>query len=189
MEQLELFPNFANIKISSKGVDISKIKMRYKGGNINSGEGNRLIKRLNGLPRGVYYAYAKGHPKLPIMPFVRNEKTKNVVKVNPNRNQYPAVNVGGVTIAIHKLMCLCFHKNSSPDSKIIVDHINKDNEDITCQIYKALSWDPIDVSAGWQYVDWRTENLRWASESENKKNPQRKKGRPKRLEWINWEDK
>jgi hypothetical protein len=85
------------------------------------------------------------------------------------------VNVGGVTIAIHKLVSLCFHKNLKPGSQIIVDHINKDNEETIHKIYKAFNWNPLYISANWQYLDWRPANLRWSNESDNRKNPQRKK--------------
>ena len=187
MKQLELFQDFKNAEISDKGVDVSKIEMKYKSGSINAKESNRLIKKLNNLPSGVFYAYPQGHPKLTTMPFVKNEETSNILAIGANRNQYPCVNVGGVTIAMHKLICSCFHKNLKPKTNTIVDHINKDNEKTIYEILEAFNWDLYDVSVGWQYVDWRIENLRWASEAENRKNPQRKKSINFNPQWVNWE--
>jgi len=175
MEQLELFSNYDKVEAQEGGFDISKISIKYKGGDINSKEGNRLIKKLNKIDIDTFFIYPKGHPKLSCMPYVKNVKKNEVLSIGPNRNQYPAVSPGGVTIAIHKLVSLCFHKNSKPGSQIIVDHINENNEDIIYKIYEAFNWNPLDISAGWQYLDWRPVNLRWSNESNNRKNPQRKK--------------
>ena len=175
MEQLELFADCNEPKVYEDAFDISKINIEYEGGDINSQEGNRLIKKLKSLNSNTYFIYPEGHPKLSCMPYVKNVKSKEVYSVSPNRNQYPAVSPGGVTIAIHKLVSLCFHKNSKPGSQIIVDHINEDNEQTIYKIYEAFNWNPLDISAGWQYLDWRPVNLRWSNESDNRKNPQRKK--------------
>jgi len=173
--QLELFSCYRETKLDKKAFDISKIDIEYKGGDINSQEGNRLIKKLKDLKSDTYFIYPEGHPNLPCMPYVKNIKKEKVYAIAPNRNQYPAVSPGGVTISIHKLVALCFLKNLKPASQIIVDHIDEDNEETIYKIYEAFDWNPLYISAGWQYLDWRPTNLRWSNESDNRKNLQRKK--------------
>ena len=178
-------------------IDISKIKFQHKGGNVNSENGNRLIKKLTKLPSDTFFAYSEGHPKLPIMPYVAKEtKTKNgeikkhIYSIQPNRNQYPAVGFSckgnKITIVMHKLIALCFIENSKPRVRNYVDHINEDNRKLLYKIYDAWGWGG-DNSTQWQGLDWRIENLRWASANENIKNPQRSKKDNFDPTWVNWE--
>ena len=74
MEQLELFPSDNKAEPQEEGFDISKISIKYKGEDINSKEGNRLIKKLTKIDADTFFIYPEGHPKLPCMPYVKNIK-------------------------------------------------------------------------------------------------------------------
>ena len=150
-EQLYLFPEMETITqqiINKECVDISETQMDFTGNGNVFENANRMVKKLKSIPKDIYYCFRKGQDGLP---YVKNTKTGNILKRNDNRNQYPCWNIGGVTIACHRLIALTYLKNDDTLTKVEVDHIDQDK------------------------FNYTPENLRWVSTSQNIKFSKNKK--------------
>ena len=166
----------------SRKIDPSAINFRFTGKGVCFSDSNRILDKLSKLDKGRFAVYRKGHPTLPMMPFVKNLKTGNIAKVTGTKNQYPYVSIGGVSVAMHRLVALCFIPNLEPDRKYIVDHRNitdgesglPTNAHLCKLILDKFNLRGTTVAATPWYCDWRAENLSWTTNGENKKNVQNK---------------
>jgi hypothetical protein len=108
--------------------DVSDINFRFT--NLDKKrhlDSNHLIEKLVTLGKGRYELII---PKnLEEYPYVVNSKTGKKLKLNIDRNQYDAWNIGGVTIAPHKLIGYLVIKNPEPHILDVVNHRNENKKD------------------------------------------------------------
>ena len=149
LKQLTLFelPEVANHKVSDEDViDISKIKANFVGDREMHRKSNIMISKLNSMDSGKYFLYKNTGG----FPYVIGAKGKKL-SVTTTRNQYPCIGLGGVVIAMHRLVALAFVENDDTSKKLEVDHINDDKS------------------------DYRVENLQWVTNGFNSKKAQQKR--------------
>ena len=149
LRQLTLFelPETANHKISDEDViDVSKIKANFVGEKEMHRKSNIMISKLNSMNSGKYFL----HKNTGDFPYVIGTRGKKL-SISTTRNQYPCVGMGGVVIAMHRLVALAFVENDDTSKKLEVDHINDDKS------------------------DYRVENLQWVTNGFNSKKAQQKR--------------
>ena len=155
MEQQLLFPELDPYKTKIKDidyVDVSKIKC-----------GELKKTSYNVLPEGLYMLFKSGgfnkyHPEMSnSFPYIQNTKTLKVVSTTATEyNGYIKSSIflsktKGLFINMHRVVAEAFIHNDMPDKKTLVDHINGDN------------------------LDYRVENLRWVTHSQNNTGVKRKR--------------
>lgn len=147
MKQLQLFEdNISSNIIDREVVDISKIDMIFIGDKEMHRKSNIMIEKLKSIEEGKYYIY-KNRGNLPYVTGTKGQK----LSISTTRNQYPCVGVGGVVVAMHRLVALAFIENDNTTTKLEVDHINDDK------------------------YDYSVENLQWVTNGFNSKKAQKKK--------------
>ena len=147
MKQLNLFEENVSFSIIDVDkVDISSISVSFEGDKEMHRKSNIMIDKLKSIKKDTYYIYKnKGG-----LPYVTGLKSKKL-SISTTRNQYPCIGVGGVVIAMHRLVALAFIENNDTNKKLEVDHINDDKS------------------------DYRVENLQWVTNGFNSKKAQQKK--------------
>ncbi len=155
MEQQLLFPELDPYKTKIKDidyVDVSKIKC-----------GELKKTPYSVLPEGLYMLFKSGgfnkyHPEMSnSFPYIQNTKTLKVVSTTATEyNGYVKSSIflsktKGLFINMHRVVAEAFIHNDMPDKKTLVDHINGDN------------------------LDYRVENLRWVTHSQNNTGVKRKR--------------
>jgi len=154
-----LFPEFDDLSIKIKDVDYVDIST------INA---NLVFEKRKHkyelLPKDKFIIFKTGgfnrwRPKLGnLFPYIKNMETGNVLgtgihktyirsSITLNKHN-PPVNI---EFKIHRIAAEAFIVNDNVEKKLVVDHINDDR------------------------LDYRVENLRWTTYSENNKGPKRKK--------------
>tara|TARA_R110000796_G_scaffold121157_1_gene235297 strand:+ start:42 stop:587 length:546 start_codon:yes stop_codon:yes gene_type:complete len=112
------------------------------------------------VPEGMYILFKSGgfnkyHPKMGnVFPYIQNTKTSHILSVTTTEySGYAKCNITlprpskkGILIFMHRIVSEAFIENDMPDKKNNVDHINGDS------------------------LDYRVENLRWLTSSQNAKN-------------------
>lgn len=147
MKQLPLFEdNISSTIIDKNVVDISQIDILFVGEKEMHRKSNIMIEKLKSIEEGKYYIH-KNRGKLPYVTGVKGKR----LSISTTRNQYPCVGVGGVVIAMHRLVALAFIENDDTTTKLEVDHINDDKS------------------------DYSVENLQWVTNGFNSKKAQQKK--------------
>jgi hypothetical protein len=150
-----LFPEFDDLNIKIKDVDyvdISTIsadlvdeKRKYK---------------YEILPKNKFIIFKTGglnrwRPKLGnLFPYIKNMETGNVLGTGIHKTYVrTSINHQDINIEfkMHRIAAEAFIVNDNVEKKLVVDHINDDR------------------------LDYRVENLRWTTYSENNKGPKRKK--------------
>jgi len=141
---------------------------------------SKIANTRNNLPSDTYFIYKEGHLRCPKLPFVKNERTGIVYKMLASKHGYPTVNLKQkgkngekeVWWDMHKLVGLAFIPNPDSSRKLQIDHINKDNLDFCKYLVDTGIFDA-DGKTGKRalphMVDFRIENLRWCTNSENQK--------------------
>ena len=161
-EQLLLFPELDPLKTKIKNidyVDISDIK------NIGSPVYTNTVIDYSILKKGQFILFKSGATSsyLPELgncfPYIHNTKTGKIYEPKITGSYgYPKLALPvhkskkyvSVTIIMHRLIALAFIENDMPDKKWQVDHINSNP------------------------LDYRVENLRWLTPSQNNKRSSRK---------------
>lgn len=149
LRQLTLFelPEVSDHEASDEDIiDVSKIKANFVGDKEMHRKSNIMISKLNSLTSGKYFL----HRNTGGFPYVVGVKGKKL-SVSTTRNQYPCIGLGGVVIAMHRLVALAFIENDDTSKKLEVDHINDDKS------------------------DYRVENLQWVTNGFNSKKAQQKR--------------
>jgi hypothetical protein len=145
-KQLELFEDYEPDVLDVDIIDISKINIKFVGEKEMHRKSNIMIEKLNAIQEGKYFL----HKNIDGLPYVIGPKN-NKLTVNTTRNQYPCIGIGGVVIAMHRLVALAFIKNDDTSKKLEVDHINDDKS------------------------DFRVSNLQWVTNGFNSKKAQSRK--------------
>jgi|TARA_A100000172_G_scaffold27159_1_gene15934 hypothetical protein len=148
MNQMHLFPELDPFKTKIKNIDyidVSEIK------NIGISFHSNTVVNYSTLEKGRYILFKKGGtneymPELGnCFPYIQNIKKGNVLSAKISGSySYPKESLNGN--GIHRLVAMAFIENDMPNKKWMVDHINGNP------------------------LDYRVENLRWVSSSENGKN-------------------
>lgn len=146
MKQLELFDDMIPQMLDRNIIDISTINVMFIGDKEMHRKSNIMIHKLQSIKPNKYHL----HKNTGGLPYVTGPNNKPL-KVNTTRNQYPCIGIGGVVIAMHRLVALAFIYNDDTRIKLEVDHINDDKS------------------------DFRIENLQWVTNGFNSKKAQSKR--------------
>jgi hypothetical protein len=123
-KQLQLFENYEPKILDLDFIDVSKINVKFIGEKEMHRKSNIMISKLNSIEQGKYFL----HKNVGGFPYVIGPKN-NKLTVNTTRNQYPCIGIGGIVIAMHRLVALAFIENDDTNKKLEVDHINDDKSD------------------------------------------------------------
>ena len=155
MKQELLFPELDPYLTKVKNIDyidISKVKC-----------GELKKTTYNILPEGMFVLFKSGgfnkyHPEMGnAFPYIQNTKTLNVLSLtSTDYYGYIKCNITlpskqGLFIAMHRIVAEAFIENDMPGKKTLVDHKNGDS------------------------LDYRVENLRWVTHSQNNTGVKRKR--------------
>ena len=152
-DQLFLFPELNPFKTKIKNIDWVDIST------LPDDPDRKDFRQCSVLPKEKYILHKIGGTNLyypnegPIFPWLQNMNTeKQIMSKCAGSESYPRVavvtkNKYTINFRSHRLVAMAFIEN--PDNKKVVDHINE------------------------QTLDYRVENLRWVTQSENIKNTKR----------------
>jgi len=168
--QKELFGDA--IKIKDEGgevadrVDLTTIYSMPEVDNPNQQYLNsiRIVGNIKNLPSNKYWMYKEGHPKMSCMPVLK--KNDFVVGIHDSAHEYPRVSIGetvSIAVDMHVLVARCFVLNDNPSKTRYVDHLNKENTEISKGIIDAFSF----FECREHKADWRPCNLEWVTNGEN----------------------
>ena len=169
-KQLELFGDLfeprTRLGIISDRFDITDISP-FTGGVGSSFElANKKIADTKNLPTNTYFIYKEGYSKMADLPFVKNEKTGTIYSILDTKHSYPTVNINKrIWWDMHKLVGHAFIENPNPSTMLQIDHINEDNTDFCKRALNTLGFQ----RAALHMVDFRIQNLRWCTNSQNQK--------------------
>ena len=123
--QLKLFEDNASPRIIDTDIiDISKINVVFVGEKEMHRKSNIMVNKLQSIKEGKYFLH-KNPQEYPYVIGPNNNK----LRINNTRNQYPCISIGGIVIAMHRLVALAFIENDDTNKKLEVDHINNDKSD------------------------------------------------------------
>ena len=135
VRQLELFENNINPNILDIDIiDISTINVIFVGDKEMHRKSNIMINKLQSIKEGKYFL----HKNAQDYPYVLGPNN-NKLKINNSRNQYPCISVGGIVIAMHRLVALAFVENDDTNTKLEVDHINNDKSDFRVENLQCVT--------------------------------------------------
>jgi len=170
LDQPELFGDFFEVRTSLGDIpdkfDITEIPFFDGGIGTAFDNANKKIAKTRSLPPKVYYVYKEGHPLFPALPFIKNERTGVIYSITDTKHSYPIVSLNkkaDVWWDVHKLVGHAFIKNPDPSRKYQIDHINEDNLEFCLEVIKVFGY----ARAAPHMVDFRPQNLRWVTNSEN----------------------
>ena len=150
-----LFPEFDDLNIKIKDVDyvdISTISADLCD--------ERRKHKYEILPKNQFIIFKTGginrwRPKLGnVFPYIKNMETGNVLGAGIHKTYVRiAINHQGISsdLKLHRIAAEAFIVNDNVEKNLVVDHINDDR------------------------LDYRVENLRWTTYSDNNKGPRRKR--------------
>ena len=155
-----LFPEFDDLKTKIKDVDYVDIST------ISSDLFDEKRKHsYNLLPKDKYLIFKTGganrwRPELgKSFPYIKNMETGNILSPSLHKTyirttitQQKLESLISIELRLHRIAAEAFIENDNVEKKLVVDHINQDR------------------------LDYRVENLRWVTYSNNNKGLKRKKG-------------
>ena len=169
-EQIELFGDLfeprTSLETAADRFDITEISPFTRGSGTSFERANKKIADTKNLPSSTYFIYKEGYSKMPDLPFVKNEKTGTVYSILDTKHSYPTVNLSrNVWWDMHKLVGHAFIENPNPSIMLQIDHINENNTDFCTRALNTLGFQ----RAALHMVDFRIQNLRWCTNSQNQK--------------------